>query len=815
MKKLHLICNAHIDPMWQWELSEGIGSVLSTFSVAADICESNEAFVFNHNEAYIYKFVEEYEPLLFTRIQKLVEQKKWHIMGGWYLQPDCNIPSGESFVRQIEVGQNYFKEKFGVVSTTAINFDPFGHTKGLVQILDKAGYDSYIICRPQESELDIKDELFIWKGFNDSSVCVQRMASYNSAIGKVDEKIKARLVEKADDDISVLLWGVGNHGGGPSRKDMELIEGLNSETDVELVHSTPEAYFSEVTGNELKEYDRSLQHTMRGCYTSQVRIKQKHKELENAVKIAEMMCSQASDNGLMDYPYHKLDEIWHNLLVCQFHDILPGSSIQEVESQGIAFLDKGLQDALSLQTEAFYQLNTNNYIPEDDELPIIVYNPHPYQIETLIDCEMMLPDQNHEPVFIDFEIYDGEVRVDNQVEKERSNVPIQWRKRVLFAAEVGPMQSKLYRAKMIVKAEKPSIDQHRIGDEIVISNPESRVIFGSDGLIKSYMVDGYEYAEGNFGRLIALTDTEDSWGMDDNYEFIKKGSFTLVSAEFATEIVGCREKIAPMRVIEDGPIRSVVEGIYAYNRSFAVVKYMLPKKSGEITINIKLFNMEHRTMMKIELPTALTDAIYKGKTAFGIDELDRDGKEVVAHDYVYAEQAERVMVVINKGTYGSSFFKGTISPTLLRSAAYCAHPLGDKVILPQDRYMPHMDIGERDFCFTIVAGEKILEDIGKTNEFVQNSPLAVCYYPLNKVRNAKGIFSVDNPNIVISSIYKKAGIKGTIYRIYNAVESVEKVTLCFGVENEQLVDSFKPFEVKTYLYDRNKLKEVPLIMHNP
>lgn len=96
----------------------------------------------------MYEWIEEYEPELFWRIQKLVSDGKWHIMGGWYLQPDCTMLSGESFIRQIEYGRKYFKEKFDKTPTTAINFDPFGHTRGLVQILKKNGFDSYLFMRP-------------------------------------------------------------------------------------------------------------------------------------------------------------------------------------------------------------------------------------------------------------------------------------------------------------------------------------------------------------------------------------------------------------------------------------------------------------------------------------------------------------------------------------------------------------------------------------------------------------------------------------------------------------------------------------------
>ena len=140
MKELHLICNAHLDPVWQWDWNEGATAALATFYSAVDIAEEYD-YVFCHNEALLYEFVEQYDPKLFERIRGLVKAGKWHIMGGWYIQPDCNIPSGEGFVRQIETGLRYFKEKFGVRPSVAVNFDSFGHTQGLVQILNKCGYN--------------------------------------------------------------------------------------------------------------------------------------------------------------------------------------------------------------------------------------------------------------------------------------------------------------------------------------------------------------------------------------------------------------------------------------------------------------------------------------------------------------------------------------------------------------------------------------------------------------------------------------------------------------------------------------------------
>ena len=125
MRKLHLICTSHIDPIWQWTLDEGIASAIATFKSAVDLLEEYD-YIFCHNESMLYEAIEECAPDLFERIKDLVKKGRWIVSGGWYLQPDCNMPSGETFIRLIGEGKRYFKEKFGIEPTVAYNFDSFG-----------------------------------------------------------------------------------------------------------------------------------------------------------------------------------------------------------------------------------------------------------------------------------------------------------------------------------------------------------------------------------------------------------------------------------------------------------------------------------------------------------------------------------------------------------------------------------------------------------------------------------------------------------------------------------------------------------------
>ena len=306
MKKIHLLCNAHLDPAWLWRWNEGLAEAISTFRVAADFCEEYDAFVFNHNESLLYEWVEEYEPALFNRIKKLVEQGKWKIMGGWYLQPDCNMPSPESFLSQIDIGREYFKEKFGVTPTTAINFDPFGHTRGLVQIMAKKGFKNYVFMRPGEYTADVFRSNFLWEGYDGSTVIAHGIyGGYNTPKGLTVERIKNH-INSIEDDTILCLWGVGNHGGGPSRVDIEAIAELAKATEHTIIHSNCDDYFAEVDAKNLKKVSRSLTPSMVGCYTSMVRIKQANRRLENKLAITEKIMSYAEMQSDIVFDYEEL-----------------------------------------------------------------------------------------------------------------------------------------------------------------------------------------------------------------------------------------------------------------------------------------------------------------------------------------------------------------------------------------------------------------------------------------------------------------------------------------------------------------------------
>ena len=272
MKKLFLVCNAHLDPVWLWQRAEGMAEAMATFRIAADFCEKYDGFVFNHNESVLYEWVMENEPELFQRIKDLVKKGKWRIMSGWYLQPDVLMPSGESIIRQIRVGNEFFKEHFGEIPKTAIGFDAFGHSRGLVQVLKKCGYDNYAYLRPRDKE----SGPFIWEGFDGSKINTLKLYEwYNTPKGEAIKRIESYIKDFPDREINCVTWGIGNHGGGPSEKDFsDITEFADKCKEFKLIHSDFDTYFNEIDKTKLEVLDQSLTHCMVGCYTSMVRVKQ-------------------------------------------------------------------------------------------------------------------------------------------------------------------------------------------------------------------------------------------------------------------------------------------------------------------------------------------------------------------------------------------------------------------------------------------------------------------------------------------------------------------------------------------------------------
>ncbi len=800
-KRIHLISNAHIDPTWQWEWEEGAAAAVSTFRTAADFCEVYGDYVFNHNEVLLYQWVEEYEPELFARIQKLVREGKWHIMGGWYLQPDCNMPSGESFMRQIAVGRTYFQEKFGVTPTTAINFDSFGHSRGLVQILEKNGYDSYIHTRPAPDFCRLPGDTYEWVGYDGSRVTAFRANCYGNGFGQLEGRIRSLIDHFPEDDFTLLLWGMGDHGGGASRSDLEAIPRLRREfPQIELIQSTPEAYFAQwkKSRNHTACHRGDLNPWAPGCYTSQIRIKQKYRQLESQYFMTEKMAAAALLQNLIQDPRKELEEALRDMLMAQFHDYLTGSSVQSVEEMGLRILNHGLEIVSRIKARAFFALAQGQEKAEDDEIPILIFNPHPYPVEDDFSCEFMLWDQNWSDRFYLPNVLDENGRpLPAQAEKEESNIPIDWRKRVAFHAILAPMQMNRFRCHFdIIQGKRPVEPMRESPMHFLLETPYLTVAINrTTGLIDRYRREGKDYLQPGAFALRVVQDSCDSWGMSvtDFRQFV--GTFTLLDSKTGGRVSGLSRELPSVRLIENGAVRAVVEALFGYEDSRAVVRYYLPKHSAALDIEVRLYWNEKQKMVKMSVPAAWPISQCIGQVAYGLENLPVTGRENVAQRYLLMRELPAgnsgmhddnntvdgcvggdAFLFINNGTYGSSVEDNALMMTLLRSPGYTGHPLGpDRPIMPEDRFSPYVDQGERLFRFRFEGGsnDSLLTSADRKAEAFHEAPMALSFFPHGDgVKPLPGLLVDSNPSVVCTA-FARTGSGSYLLRLFNPLDTPE------------------------------------------
>lgn len=798
MKKIHLICNAHLDPIWQWEWEEGAAAALSTFQSAVNLLKKYD-YIFCHNEVTLYQYIEKYAPALFEEIRELVRQGKWHIMGGWYLQPDCLMPEGESIIRQIREGELYFREKFGVMPTTAVNMDPFGHSRGLVQILKKCGQDSYLFMRPYgpyiREQLKLPKECFVWEGYDGSRVKAVRLTEYNSDLGHAREKIEKDIAQRQEENISISPWGVGNHGGGPSAKDLEDIDSLRQKSQIEVLHSTPEAFFAESVPTEV--FQQSLISCMVGCYTSMVGVKQKYRQFEKTFYFTEKLLSISVLKGVMRYPEDAMRHITEDLLNVQFHDILPGTCIKEGEENALTYINHGLHDLNLLRAKAMFGLCKGQPVAEQNTYPIMVFNPKTYFGKQIVECELsIIPTENFEKFISQIEIWDDKGRkLPSQTVKESSSISIDWRKKVVFEAELAPLAITRFTARTLL-CPKPI---YRCNENVFFDNGKKKVfINAATGLIESYVVDGVEYAKGSLFEPFIYEDCPDPWGM--NEPSVGKDPKPFVHLKKPD---GVFEGLQSFEVIEDGELYQEVEAFFGYGNTRLRIAYKLYKRGAAVDVTVNLFPGEINKAVKLHLSTF--GGKYIGEQIFGKEELFSDGRECVAHNFVALEKDGKYLEILTPSSYGSSYVDGQIRLTLHRGVAYCAHPVTGRPLFRDNIYIPKIDQAQRDYYFRIDVCEE--NQLQKNADLFTEKPYALNIFPTVEKKKDNG-FAVctSNSEISVTTIKKAVQADGYIFRLQNNSANENQTELITG--GEKLSLSFMKYEVKTVLFHDGQLREI-------
>ncbi len=355
---VHCVSHAHIDMNWMWSYQETVAITLDTFRTVLRLMEEYPQLTFSQSQASTYRIVEEYDPAMFAEIRRRVAEGRWEVSASTWVEADKNMPSGESLARQLLYTKQYFSDRFGLGSDALqLDFEPdtFGHSMSVPEILYKGGVRYYYHCRGSEGPY-----IYQWKAPSGESVLAYREpAWYNAEITPDFMEYVPEFCRKHGIDMMLKVYGVGDHGGGPTRRDIEtLIDMAGWPVAPEIRFSSYHRFFRglERVRGTFPVVGGELNYVFTGCYSSQSRIKRANRTAEDDLYAAEALSSLAmryaggADHTAM---YAKA---WEKVLFNQFHDIITGSGVRDTREHALGRIQEALGYTVSGVTEAMTAL---------------------------------------------------------------------------------------------------------------------------------------------------------------------------------------------------------------------------------------------------------------------------------------------------------------------------------------------------------------------------------------------------------------------------------------------------------------------------
>ncbi len=748
--KLHIIGNAHLDPIWLWRWQEGCGEVLQTFRCAVDRIKQYKGFVFTCSSASYYKWVEEIDPELFEEIRKLVKKGKWVPVNGWWVQPDCNMPSAESFARQALYSQLYYYEKFGKICKTGYNVDSFGHNAMLPQLLNNGGMRCYVMMRPGMHENpEIPENLFWWDSADGSRVLTYRIPYSYCVNGKNDIDRELPLLKERAENTGhgmMFFFGVGNHGGGPTKGDMDYILELMDNGYEELEYSSPDDYFEEMCADrlDLPVWNDELQHHASGCYSATSMVKQLNRKAEYWLANAEKWNTVSAKISNLPKATEEFGKAWKEVCFNQFHDIFCGCSIMEAyddvrDSMGYAmkiaaneenkamlkiagmvdtWLD-GVSDSQSLNARHHCR---NLKFPR----PIIVFNPNSFEVET--------PVRTYHPSK-KVEDSNGNSVIFQNVRSSRSNDS---HLDTVFFAKVPALGYATY---WLWHADSEYIGEDKAksdvsANELTIENKYLKAVFdGETGGIKSLVTkaDGVEYVGGEFCIPTVVDNTEpDTWAHN-IFKFDKViGKMSLKSIE----------------LVENGAARAVIRVKHTYGGSYLTQDFILAAESRHLRVKCKVLWQEALTILKMPVTVDGENPVSTYEIPAGFIKRPCNGEEEPAltwGDITAGADSRKGVSLISDAKYSYDCPGNTLRLTMLRNSIFADHysdrPAAD---------FNYCDEGLHRFEYAIYphSGEAETSGIQKLSAQFNSRLVAIpAGYHKGELSREKSFISISKPNI--------------------------------------------------------------------
>lgn len=741
----HMIGHAHIDLAWLWPLEETERKCARTMAAQLRHMDEYPEYKMIFSQPYLFKLLEEFYPDLYEKMKEKIECGQLIPEGGMWVESDTNLPSGESLIRQFYYGKRYFKEKLGVDSVLLWLPDVFGYSGALPQIMKGCGIKSFTthkIFWTYNGGDPFPYHYFDWKGIDGTKIPAFIHVEYSSSTD-ADTLMKRwnNRAQKTGLKRFLQPMGYGDGGGGATR---DHIENCRLFADMEgvpkVIFDHPNHFFEKIEedGYRRNEYAGELYYQAhRGVYTSQAKTKQGNRRCEMALRECEMWSALAEREYQLGYPAKELENNWKTVLLNQFHDILPGSSIHKVYERAEREYTKVFED-----TEALTQNAAGIMADKERVDSISLFNSLSWERETAV----LLP-----------EGWKGAVYADGR------SVPVQECEDGAYAWIAVPACGKV----SIIDAGdngKREVSGSCLAGKlpagnIYLENELVKIILDDYGQIISMTekANGREWLDGTGNKMRLYQDVPghfEAWDIDSVYRFKE---------------VELKEKAA-IRITKTEGFFVEAEVKRTINQSCLVQRIRLEKGKSLVTFHTRMDWRETHKLLKVEFPVTIVSDEMISEIQYGMIKrpnhssrsYDKDRYEVCNHKWSALTESNRGFAVLNDSKYGISCENNTMQLSLLRAPTF-----------PDET----ADKGMQEFTYGVYLWNTSLAEsdvIQKAYE-LNITPVMAAGYTAQK-----SFLQINNKNIIIDTLKKAEDGNGIILRLYEGKGGREAFEISIG-----------------------------------
>lgn len=789
----YMIGHAHIDPVWRWTKEEGFAEVLATFRSVLDRMKTYPEVAMVVSSAQFYEWVLKADPQMFAEIQQRVQEGRWDLVSGWWVESDANCPGGESHVRQGLYGQTFFLKHFGRTATVGFAPDTFGHPWSLPQILRKQGLDCYFYLRPELNEKpDLPAPIFQWQGQDGSQILTfSIIEAYTAKEGDIESRIMS-----SDQRFQTFLpkvhqlavfYGVGNHGGGPTIATIQEIQSLKRDAYPTIRFSSLETYVNDFRKQEadVPTVNDELQHHARGCYSACSGVKRWNRSAETNLMVAEKAASLASLYCQEPYPAEDLRTAWKKILFNQFHDILAGSSIEQAYEDSRN--DYGYSSSVAREVLT-YSLNALvSQIATLDKrypasTPFMMFNPCSWPVQAPIEIEMQRLDRRILPTLRDAK---GDPIPYQQV--PTAGVKVNSRIRLVFQADLPPLGYQVFRLDF-AKAADGSAPKRVIASTSCLENDWVRITFDTlNGTLASYFdkKSGRELLAAQAGCGVVLNDWDDTWG------------HRIVSYD---QEIGRFGK-ADVRLVEPGPERGRIIIGSQFGASTLTQEFSLSGYSSELACRVTLDWKEKARVFQLSFPTALKDGKLTYSIPYGFIQRPMNGEEEPGGNWLDLSgkdgKGEFGLALINNFACGYQVKQGDMRITVLHSTAWSHH--NPEVVYPTD-HVRWMEQGLHEFTYLLMPHDGDWRSARVSQRaigYLQSPQILLTTQHEGNWPPMQSLISFPAKSAAITSIKMAEDEKALVFRCVELHGAPCSIPLSFAASPAGYTVDLQPAEIKT------------------